>query len=78
MMARAALGVHWNELSDKQRTDSSVVHAFVQVSYITRVESYFVQPIVFVKESMLGKDYAQVDTNILNPDGQDPTNLITG
>jgi phospholipid transport system substrate-binding protein len=46
-----------------------------QVSYVTRVESYFVQPIVFVKESIEGTDYAQVDTNILNPAGQDPTSL---
>lgn len=76
MMARAALGVHWNELSEKQRKDfvKLFTHLF-QVSYITRVESYFVQPIVFVKESIEGTDYAQVDTNILNPAGQEPTSL---
>lgn len=76
MMTRAALGVHWNELSEKQRKDfvELFTHLF-QVSYITRVESYFVQPIVFVKESIEGTDYAQVDTNILNPAGQEPTSL---
>jgi phospholipid transport system substrate-binding protein len=76
MMARAALGAHWNELSEKQRKDfvELFTHLF-QVSYITRVESYFVQPIVFVKESIEGTDYAQVDTNILNPAGQEPTSL---
>jgi phospholipid transport system substrate-binding protein len=76
MMTRAALGVHWNELSEKQRKDFVELfkHLF-QVSYITRVESYFVQPIVFVKESIEGTDYAQVDTNILNPAGQEPTSL---
>jgi phospholipid transport system substrate-binding protein len=76
MMARAALGVHWNELSEQQRKDfvELFTHLF-QVSYITRVESYFVQPIVFVKESIEGTDYAQVDTNILNPAGLDPTSL---
>jgi phospholipid transport system substrate-binding protein len=76
MMARAALGVHWSELSEKQRNDfvELFTHLF-QVSYIRRIESYFVQPIVFVKESLEGTDYAQVDTNILNPAGQDPTSL---
>jgi len=76
MMARAALGVHWSELSEKQRKDfvELFTHLF-QVSYIRRIESYFVQPIVFVKESLEGTDYAQVDTNILNPAGQDPTSL---
>ena len=75
-MARAALGVHWNELSEQQRKDfvELFTHLF-QVSYITRVESYFVQPIAFVKESIEGTDYAQVDTNILNPAGQDSTSL---
>ncbi len=76
MMTRAALGVHRNELSEKQRKDfvELFTHLF-QVSYITRIESYFVQPIVFVKESIEGTDYAQVDTNILNPAGQDPTSV---
>jgi phospholipid transport system substrate-binding protein len=76
MMARSALGVHWSDLSEKQRKDfvELFTHLF-QVSYIRRVESYFVQPIVFVKESIEGTDYAQVDTNILNPAGQDPTSL---
>ena len=76
MMARAALGVHWSELSEKQREEfvELFTHLF-QVSYIRRVESYFVHPIVFVKESIEGTDYAQVDTNILNPGGQDPTSL---
>ncbi len=85
MMARAALGVHWNELSEQQRKDFvelfthlfqvSYITRVESYSYVTRVESYFVQPIVFVKESIEGTDYAQVDTNILNRAGLDPTSL---
>jgi len=75
-MARAALGAHWNELSDKQRRDfvELFTHLF-QVSYTERAENYFVQPIVFVKESIESADNAQVDTDIINPAGQDPTSL---
>jgi phospholipid transport system substrate-binding protein len=75
-MARAALGAHWNELSYKQRRDfvELFTHLF-QVSYADRAESYFVQPIVFVKESIESADNAQVDTDIINPAGQDPTTL---
>lgn len=74
--ARAALGAHWNELSDKQRRDfvELFTHLF-QVSYTERAESYFIQPIVFVKESIESADNAQVDTDIINPAGQDPTSL---
>jgi len=76
MMARATLGAHWNELSEKQCKDFvELFTQLFQVSYVRRVESYFVEPIVFVKESIEGTDYAQVDTNILNPAGQDPTAL---
>jgi phospholipid transport system substrate-binding protein len=76
MMACSALGVHWSELSEKRRQEfvELFTHLF-QLSYIRRVDSYFVQPIEFVKESLEGTDYAQVDTNILNPAGQDPTSL---
>jgi len=76
MMARATLGAHWNELSEKQCKDFvELFTQLFQVSYVRRVESYFVEPIVFVKESIEGADYAQVDTDILNPAGQDPTAL---
>ena len=47
-----------------------------QVSYVrTGRRAISFEPIVFVKESIEGADNAQVDTDILNPAGQDPTGL---
>jgi phospholipid transport system substrate-binding protein len=67
-MGRSALGVHWRELSDQQRKDFvDLFTRFVEAAYISRLESYSGQQIDFVKEANDGPDYAQVNTNIIQP-----------
>ena len=67
-MGRSALGVHWRDLSDQQRKDFvDLFTRFVEAAYISRLESYSGQQIDFVKEANDGPDYAQVNTNIIQP-----------
>ncbi len=74
-MGRSALGVHWRDLSDQQRKDFvDLFTRFVEAAYIGRLESYSGQQIDFVKEANDGPDYAQVNTNIIQPSA-DPIGL---
>jgi len=74
-MGRSALGVHWRDLSDQQRKDFvDLFTRFVEAAYISRLESYSGQQIDFVKETNDGPDYAQVNTNVIQP-GADPIGL---
>jgi phospholipid transport system substrate-binding protein len=74
-MGRSALGVHWRDLSDQQRKDFvDLFTRFVEAAYVGRLESYSGQQIDFVKASNDGPDYAQVNTNIIQPSA-DPISL---
>jgi phospholipid transport system substrate-binding protein len=74
-MGKSALGFHWKELSEQQRKGFvDLFTRFIQASYISRIESYSGQQIDYVKETMDGPDYAQVNTNIVQ-EGKEPIAL---
>ena len=69
-MARSALGYHWRQITSAQQqefTDAFV--AFIQDSYLGKINEYTNQQVQFVTTKSLGQGYAQVNTDIVKPGG---------
>ncbi len=71
-MSRSALGFHWRSLNDQQRADfTQTFTAFIQDSYLRKIQDYSGQQVEFIGESQPSPGEAQVRSNILQS-GKDP------
>jgi phospholipid transport system substrate-binding protein len=76
-MARSALGYHWRQLSPAQQDEfTQTFIAFIEDSYLGKLNEFTNQQVEFVTTKSLGQGYAQVNTNIVKPgSSEDPTKL---
>ena len=76
-MARSALGYHWRQLSPAQQDEfTKTFVAFIEDSYLGKLNEFTTQQVEFVTTKSLGEGYAQVNTNIVKPgSSEDPTKL---
>jgi phospholipid transport system substrate-binding protein len=75
VMARSALGTRWQDLSDSQRRDYvQLFTAFSEDAYLNRIQGYLDLRFTFVGQTLNGTDRAQVDTYVVQPNGE-TTNL---
>ena len=71
-MAKSALGYHWRELSPAQQQEfTNAFIAFIEDSYLSKINDYRGQQVAFLKKSNDGPQYAQVNTDIIQPNGKD-------
>jgi phospholipid transport system substrate-binding protein len=71
-MAKSALGYHWRQLTPAQQQEfTSAFIAFIEDSYLSKINDYRGQQVAFLKESQDGAQYAQVNTDIIQPNGKD-------
>jgi phospholipid transport system substrate-binding protein len=71
-MAKSALGYHWKELTPAQQQEfTSAFIAFIEDSYLSKINDYRGQQVSFLKVSYDGPQYAQVNTDIIQPNGKD-------
>jgi phospholipid transport system substrate-binding protein len=68
-MARRSLGNHWRELDGKQNEFVSVFTNFMENSYLSALESYQGEKVVYLRERV-EQDFAQVDTQIVPAKGE--------
>jgi len=69
-MARSALGYHWRQITpDQQQEFTDAFVAFIQDSYLGKINEYTNQQVQFVTTKSLGQGYAQVNTDIVKPSG---------
>jgi phospholipid transport system substrate-binding protein len=69
-MARSAMGYHWRQITPAQQDEfTQAFVAFIQDSYLGKINEYTNQQVVFVTTKSLGQGYAQVNTNIVKPGG---------
>lgn len=65
-MSRRALGKHWKKLKDEQKEEFiRLFSRLIENSYITKIDRYSDEKVVYLKERVKGK-YAQVDTEIIS------------
>ncbi len=76
-MARSALGYHWRQLSPAQQDEfTKTFVAFIEDSYLGKLNEFTNQQVDFTTTKSLGQGYAQVNTNIVKPgSSEDPTKL---
>jgi len=71
-MSRSALGFHWRSLSPQQRTEfTKLFTAFIEDAYLSKIQDYSGQQVVFLKETTLDPGYVQVETKIVQA-GKNP------
>ena len=69
-MAKSALGYHWKELSPAQQEEfTNAFVAFIEDSYLSKINDYSGQQVNFLRASNEGAQYAQVNTDIIQPKG---------
>jgi phospholipid transport system substrate-binding protein len=72
-MARSSLGVHWRQLTpDQQQRFVQLFTAFMEDAYLNKIEGYSGQKIEFVGETSNGPADSQVNSRVIQPNGQDP------
>jgi phospholipid transport system substrate-binding protein len=72
-MARSSLGVHWRQLTpDQQQRFVRLFTAFMEDAYLNKIEGYSGQKIEFVGETSNGPTDSQVNSRVIQPNGQDP------
>ena len=72
-MARSSLGVHWRQLTqDQQQRFVQLFTAFMEDAYLNKIEGYSGQKIEFVGETSNGPGDSQVNSRVIQPNGQDP------
>lgn len=75
-MSRSALGYHWRDLNESQRRDfTGAFTAFIQDSYLSKIQDYSGQQVQFIGESQPDPGEAQVRTQILQPGGKQPVQV---
>lgn len=69
-MAKSALGYHWKELTPAQQEEfTNAFVAFIEDSYLSKINDYRGQQVTFLRASNDGPQYAQVNTDIVQPKG---------
>jgi len=75
-MAKSALGYHWKTLNPQQQQEfTNVFVAFIEDSYLSKLNDYRGQQVQFIKATQDGGGYAQVNTNIVREGGKEPIHL---
>jgi phospholipid transport system substrate-binding protein len=70
-MAKSALGYHWKELTPAQQEEfTNAFVAFIEDSYLSKINDYSGQQVNFLRVSNDGAQYAQVNTDIVEPKGE--------
>lgn len=70
-MARRSLGLHWRQLSLEDRQEFVTLFTdLLEVSYADKIDLYKGGKVVFTRE-MMDKDYAQVDSKVINRNGNE-------
>ena len=71
-MAKSALGYHWKQITPAQQQEFTTAFvAFIEDSYLSKINEYRGQQVSFLKSTSDGPQYAQVSTDIIEPDGKD-------
>lgn len=71
-MSRTALGYHWRNISPEQRTEfTQAFTAFVQDSYLSRMQDYSGQKVEVLKSRSQGDGYVEVMSRIVQ-NGKQP------
>src|SRR6202167_1995223 len=74
-MAKSALGYHWKVITPAQQQEFTTAFvAFIEDSYLSKINDYTGQPVNFLRASNEGSQYAQVNTDIVQPKG-DPIHV---
>lgn len=74
-MARSAMGSHWSSLSSEQRAQYTQLFTdFIEAAYLDKIQGYVDLKFQFVSQRTSGGHYAEVVTNVLQPDSE-PINL---
>ena len=74
-MARSALGYHWKEITPAQQQEfTNAFIAFIEDSYLSKINDYRGQVVNFLRVSNEGPQAAQVATDIVQPKG-DPIHV---
>jgi len=69
-MAKSALGYHWKQITPAQQQEFTTAFvAFIEDSYLSKINDYRGQQVTFGSVSNDGPQYAQVATNIVQPSG---------
>ncbi|MGA6972859.1 MAG: ABC transporter substrate-binding protein [Candidatus Binatus sp.] len=69
-MAKSALGYHWKQITpDQQKEFTTAFVAFIEDSYLSKINDYRGQQVTFGVVSNDGPQYAQVNTDIVQPTG---------
>jgi len=69
-MAKSALGYHWKEITAAQQQEfTNAFIAFIEDSYLSKINDYRGQQVSFLRVSNEGAQYAQVATDIIQPKG---------
>src|SRR6202050_1718883 len=64
-MAKSALGYHWKEITPAQQQEFTTAFvAFIEDSYLSKINDYSGQQVNFLKSTNDGAQYAQVSTDI--------------
>ncbi len=75
-MAKSALGYHWKQITaDQQQEFTKAFVAFIEDSYLSKVNDYRGQQVAFLKMTTDGPEEAEVTTDIVEPEGKDPIHL---
>jgi phospholipid transport system substrate-binding protein len=70
-MAKSALGYHWKEITPAQQQEfTNAFVAFIEDSYLSKINDYSGQQVNFLRASNEGAQYAQVNTDIVQPKGE--------
>jgi phospholipid transport system substrate-binding protein len=70
-MAKSALGYHWKQITpDQQQEFTNVFVAFIEDSYLSKLNEYRGQQVVFKRASNDGPQYAQVSTEVTQSSGE--------
>jgi phospholipid transport system substrate-binding protein len=75
-MSKSALGYHWKQISaDQQKEFTDAFVAFIEDSYLSKINDYRGQQVSFLSSRSNGPEYSQVNTDILQPDGKDAVHV---
>ena len=70
-MAKSALGYHWKQITpDQQQEFTNVFVAFIEDSYLSKLNEYRGQQVTFKKATNDGAQYAQVSTEVEQTSGE--------
>ncbi len=71
-MAKSALGYHWKQITPAQQQEfTNAFVAFIEDSYLSKINDYRGQQVAFLQARNDGPQYAQVNTDIIQPGGKD-------